>query len=87
MRRAQVSVPGVGYSMCHVFDDRTPLLEVTSEAAVVTLSPAEAGSITGQEVAFAWQLASNAERYAQQCVRFVERIADRAGEGLPDTPV
>ncbi len=84
MRRAQVSVPGVGYSTCHVYEDRTPILELASETAVVTFGPAARDTITAEEEAFGRELAANAGRYAQECTRFAEQMAYRLGGGAAE---
>lgn len=73
MTTAHLSVPGSGYSICHAYDDRTPILAVNSAVFSLTITPADADAITGDEVAFAEELAEQARRYALECARFAER--------------
>ena len=84
MTKAHVSVPGSGNSICHVYEDRTPILAVVSEVSSLTISPANADAITGKEVAFARELADQARRYALECARFAEQpTANRSAQETP----
>ncbi|MQA16409.1 MAG: hypothetical protein GEV09_20365 [Pseudonocardiaceae bacterium] len=69
-----------GYVVCHVYDDRPPILTAGNPTTGLTISAGDGYGVTAEHLSFARDLADKARRYADECERFA---VQPAGEVIP----